>query len=229
MNTVFEPHTRPPLWYRGARLAFIVLARWLFKVRIVGRANIPRGSYIVVANHLSWIDPFLLMVALPAEPRLYFIGAQQAINRDWKMWLMRRVDILIPFERGALWLGKDLLKKSFDVLQSGAILGIFPEGTLGSREGELLALQRGIGHLLLRNGATVLPVALSGAQELYLGKPITVTIGKPFVVAVAGLDRQAAIAAAIAQVERALRAILPPYVEPNVRIKRMRFLTNLLG
>lgn len=229
MDQLFQPQARPPLWYRLARVCFTLIVRILFRVHIVGSANIPRGNYIVVGNHLSWIDPFLVMIVLPAQPRLYFIGAQQAINRGWKAWLARHVDIMIPFERGATWMGKDLLRKSYAVMQCGALLGIFPEGRLGPREGELLPLQRGVGHLLAHECVTVLPIALSGVQELYLGKALTVTIGKPFNVSLAGLGRHAAIDAALDQVARALRETLPPYDEPPVRVKRMRWLTNLLG
>ena len=82
MNSAYSHE--PPGWYLRSRLLFQVLARILFKVRVIGRENIPEGNYIVVGNHLSWIDPFLLMLILPARPRLYFIGAQQAVNRGWK-------------------------------------------------------------------------------------------------------------------------------------------------
>lgn len=229
MESIYKPCARPPGWYCLARLLFRLFARLLFRVRIVGQVSNLPGQMIVVANHLSWIDPFLVMLALPAQPRLYFIGAQQALNRGWKAWLVRHLDMMIPFERGALWIGKDLIRKSSAVLQSGALLGIFPEGTLGSREGELLPLQRGVGHLLVRECLVVLPIALSGVQELYLGKSITITIGRPITIHTAGLGHHQAVDAAMAQVEHAMRGLLTPYVEPPVRVKRMRFLTNLLG
>jgi 1-acyl-sn-glycerol-3-phosphate acyltransferase len=219
----------PRGWYVGARWAFQVLARLLFRLRVSGRQNIPAGNYIVVANHLSWIDPFLLMLVLPARPRLYFIGARQAVNRDWKARLVRKFDVLIPFERGAAWVGKDVFAQPLRVLAAGAALGLFPEGNLGSTEGALLPLRQGIGHLALRAQCPILPVALSGVRELYLGKPITLIIGKPFRAQVDGLARRAALDAAVALVADALRAILPPYVEPQPRFKVMRFLTNLLG
>lgn len=223
-----SPHL--PWRYRLFRLFLQASARILFETHVVGKENIPNGNYVVVANHLSWSDPFLLTAILPAEPRLYFIGAQQAINRGWKAWLMRRYDAFIPFERGAMWMGKEILTRPLQVLESGAALGLFPEGVLGTREGELQPLQRGIGHIVLHADYPILPVALSGVQELYLKKRITVTIGKAFHVAkgnvVAG---RAAVDSAIEQVTRALCALIPQYVEPNAGRKRMRFLTNLLG
>lgn len=219
---------RPAAWYRLSRRAFRFLGFVLFRIRVTGRENVPAGTYIVVANHLSWIDPFLLMVYLPAEPRLYFIGAQGALNRGWKDQVVSRFDMLLPVRRGAAWLGRDVIEKPRQVLAAGAVLGIFPEGKLGPREGDMLPLERGIGHLVVAAKSPVLPVALSGVQELYLRKPVEVIIGKPLVVATDGLGHRAAIDAAVRQVEAAIRGILPPYLEPRPRVKLMRFLSRLL-
>jgi 1-acyl-sn-glycerol-3-phosphate acyltransferase len=181
-----------------------------------------------VANHLSWIDPFLLMIYLPAEPRLYFLGAQQAVNQGWKGWVMEHFDMLIPVRRGAAWVGREVLEKPKRVLAAGAVLGLFPEGRLGPKEGEILPLERGIGHILLAAGQPVLPVAISGVQELYLRKQVTVRIGEPFHVEIRGMGHHEAIDAAVEQVAGALRGLLTPYAEPRPTVKRMLFLSNLL-
>lgn len=222
----YSPHI--PLLYRLMRL-FFMLAGWLlFRVRIVGAENIPQGNYIVLANHLCWVDPILLMIALPPEPRLYFIGAAQAKNRGWKTFLFDRYDGWIPFERGARWVGKDIFEKPLAVLQAGAVLAFFPEGDVGPREGELQPLRSGIGHLVARAPFLILPVALSGVKELYWRKEITITIGKPFRVAIDGMAHHAAVTAATEQVESTLRALIPPYVEQQPTHKYMLWLTNLL-
>lgn len=216
--------------YLCARWAFQFLGALLFRIRVTGRENVPAGNYAVVANHLSWIDPFLLVMYLPANPRLYFVGAQQAVNRGWKDWIVRHFDMMIPFEKGAAWVGREVLEKPKRVLAAGAVLGIFPEGGLGPAEGDVMPLQRGIGHILLASGRPVLPVAISGVQELYLRKAIAVTIGKSFSVAAAveGLGHHAAVDLAVQRVDEAIRAILPRYVEPKPAFKVMRFLTRLL-
>lgn len=225
-SILFSP--RLPIRYRLFRRFLMLAGGVLFRLRIVGRENIPTGNYIVVGNHLSWIDPFLLMIVLPAEPRLYFIGARQISNRPWKAWLVGNFDGMIPVERGAGWVGKDVLAKPLQVLASGAALGLFPEGNVGPNEGEIGPLQHGIGHILLRADYPVLPVALSGVKELYWRKPLTVTVGKPFHVRTEGENRHAAMEHATQQVAEALRAVIPPYQEPVVAHKYMLFLTNLL-
>lgn len=214
-----------PLWYRLFYRFLHLAVRGLFRIQIVGAENIPAGNCIVVANHLSWVDPFLMMFALPLKTRLYFLGAKQAVDCRWKAWLMRRFDILIPFERGAAWMGRASYARSMQVIDAGAILGVFPEGRVGSQEGGLLPIQRGIGHVLLHAYCPVLPIALSGAQELYFRKPIKVIIGKPLRVNVDGLARRAAIDSIVVQVESTLRSLIPRYLPPNPPIKLMRFLT----
>jgi 1-acyl-sn-glycerol-3-phosphate acyltransferase len=225
-EVALTPHARA--WYRLARWVFRVLGWLLFRITVTGQSNTPRGNYIVAANHLSWIDPFLLMIYLPAEPRLYFLGAQQAVNQGWKGWVMDHFDMLIPVKRGAAWLGREVLEKPKRVLEAGAVLGLFPEGRLGPKEGELLPLERGIGHILLTEDKPVLPVAISGAQELYLRKQVNVRIGEPLRVEVEGMGRHEAIGAAVDQVAGALRRLLPAYQEPQPTLKLMRFLSNLL-
>lgn len=220
------PHI--PLRYRFMRLFFAFAGWLLFRIRIVGSENIPHGNYIALANHLNWVDPLLLMIALPPEPRLYFIGAAQAKNRGWKTFLFDRYDGWIPFERGARWVGKDIFERPLAVLQSAAVLALFPEGDVGPREGELQPLRPGIGHLVARAPFPILPLALSGTKELYWRKEITITIGKPFRVAIDGLAHHAAVTAATEQVESTLRALIPPYSEPKPAHKYMLWLTDLL-
>ncbi len=221
--------SHPTLRLRIARWTLARLIHLFFRVRVRGIENIPNGNYIVLANHLLWIDPFLLFALLPAEPRVYFIGANQAVNRGWKAWLMQVFDVMIPFERGARWIGKEVFEKPLRVLKSGAVLAFFPEGDSGHEEGKLMPLQRGIGHIILQANYPILPIALSGTLELYWRKEITVTIGNPFRVNVQGLNHREAIDAAVEQVTRELCAVLPRYQEPVVKKKRLkRWLTTLL-
>ena len=53
------------------------LCRALFRPRLVGRERLPDGPAIYCFNHLSWIDPFVLMATLPMRPRLMFFGPKE--------------------------------------------------------------------------------------------------------------------------------------------------------
>ncbi len=224
-----KPGPRLPLRSRLLRLGFCLARALLFDVQVVGRGNIPSGNFIVVANHLSWIDHLLLWTVLPAEPRLFLLGAGQSNNSGFKDWLLRTFGGIIVFERGAKWVGKDTLRKPVQTLENGASLLLFPEGDVGPNEGELGPLVKGVGHIVLRAPAAcpVLPIALSGVKELYWRKSMKVIIGRPLHVQVEGLDHRHAVDAAVNQIESALRAAIPPYVEPVVARKHLRFLTSL--
>lgn len=219
-----------PAHCRCVRRALQMIGRALFRVRVQGLDRVPTGNYIVVANHLSWLDPFLLLLYLPPTPRIYIAGAKQAVRRTWQARMMRWLDLLIPFERGAAWVGKDPFRQALGALRAGASLAIFVEGDVGEREGALLPIRRGVGHFLSRVQVPVLPVALSGTRELWWRKPIRMIVGEPFAVCANGANRHEAIGGAVAQVESALQRLLPRYEEPLPRHKRFRHvLTNLGG
>ncbi len=225
MTIAFTPHMP---WRSRAFRWLLTLARTLlFDVRIEGQENIPKSNCIAVANHLSWIDHLLLMTVLPPEPRPYLVGASQSISSPLKAWLFETLGGVIPFERGANWVGRDTLDRPLQVLNCGASLLLFPEGGVSGEEGQLLPLKRGIGHFAVRADYPILPIALSGVKELYWRKPMRVIIGKPFRVATDQLDRRHAIDAAVNQVDAALRALLPRYQEPAKTSKHLRFLTDL--
>lgn len=219
------PHM--PWQSRLFRLLLTLARNLLFDCKIIGRENIPSGNCMIVANHLSWIDHLLLMTVLPAEPRPYLIGASSSIASPFKAWLLQTLGGVIPYERGARWVGRDTLARPLEVLRSGASLVLFPEGNVSGKEGELLPLLRGIGHFALQAPYPVLPIALSGVKELYWRKRMQVIIGKPFCVEARGLSHREAIDAAVAQVDSALRGILPPFQEPVVTRKPLHFLTDL--
>lgn len=218
---------RTPLRTKIFRWVVARLLSWLFRIRVEGRENIPDGGYIVYANHLSWVDTPLLLTTLPSEPRAYVIGEAKGLRALWKRAIVWLVGCVITFERNAE--SREIFSKPVEVLRAGAVLAFFPEGVRRDEEGTLAPFRRGIGHFTLQADVPLLPVALSGAYDLYWQKEIVVKIGKPFRVDVAGLDERAAVDAIVHRAEAELRAILPAYVEPVVAKKRMRWLRDSLN
>ncbi len=215
---------RLPSRCRALRRFLLGVGRALFDVKVEGRPNIPAGNCVIVANHLSWLDAILLLLYLPSEPRIYILGAAQAVDRPWKKRLMEWLDMMVPAVRGAHWVGKDVFTKPLNILHNGASLALFPEGEVGRREGELLPLQTGIGHLLMHADVPVLPIALSGTRELWWHKRIRVIIGRPFRVTVPRVGKHSAVAAIVAEVSEQLQRLVPGYVEPAAAWKPLRHL-----
>ncbi len=195
--------------YRGLRFAVRALARALFRLSATGIERLPRtGPAVLVANHVSWLDPIILPLALPRKP------AFLAMEELWRMpivgFVMRSYGHLaIPLNRGAV--DATALRRALGVLEEGALLAIFPEGGI-SPDGRLRPFQRGAALLAARAGAPIVPVAISGTRDaLPLGRvvprlrPVSVHIGTP--IAVAGTDRDALIRAG-EEAARQIRTLL---------------------
>ncbi|MEO0532809.1 MAG: 1-acyl-sn-glycerol-3-phosphate acyltransferase [Cyanobacteria bacterium P01_A01_bin.123] len=76
------------------------LTHSLFQIRVEQAENIPNMPCIVTANHLSHIDPFILLGELSAPPFYYIMGdARTLYNNWWKRWVLNWAGGLIPLNR----------------------------------------------------------------------------------------------------------------------------------
>jgi 1-acyl-sn-glycerol-3-phosphate acyltransferase len=191
----------------------------VFRVRAEGLERLPSGPYVLASNHLSWVDPFLLLGWLPASPRVHFLGRRGAIyNRRWKRWILAFMGGIIPVDSGEI---RHLSVAVRGVLQHGGVAAIFPEGAVGTTEGELQPLRRGVAHFAGESSVPVVTVGIAGTRELWRGKPIVLQIGAS-VQPTGSLDRD------MADIEGALRAALPPYPESQSGRRPWPWLTTLL-
>ncbi len=207
--------------YRAARAVGIPLLHLLFRITVQGRARIPAGNFVLVANHLNWLDSFLLLLAFHPEPRVHFLGDPSLLARRRLQWrVVRSVGGYIPVDRqrhGDARLYTHVLR----CLERGGVVALYPEGNYGDREGALLPFKSGFAHFALEAGVPVVPVALSGTQELWLRKPVRVIIGPPIAPAGHTVD------SLVALTRERLAGFLPAYVHPDgPRLLRKR-LTHL--
>jgi 1-acyl-sn-glycerol-3-phosphate acyltransferase len=208
--------------YRIVRIIGIPLLRLCFRFEVEGRDNIPRsGNYIVIANHLNWLDEFTLLMLFPVEPRLHFLADPTIlVTRKLQWWIVRMTGGYVPVVRerhGDL----SLFRHVDRALELGGAVAIFPEGNYGPKEGELLPFHKGFAHFAIKAGVPVVPVALSGTKDLWLGKRIKVVIGKP--ISTAGQDPAVLTELAFETVKK----LLPPYSEPAGRKLLRNKLTHL--
>lgn len=215
---------RANLPYRLVRLVGIPLLRLVFTFEVKGGEHIPRaghGCYVVIANHLNWLDEFTLLYLFPVEPRLHFLADPTIlVTRKFQWWLVRGTGGYVPVVRGRR--GDTALFRHVDrCLAAGGAVAIFPEANYGPAEGRLMPFHRGFAHFAIKAGVPVVPVALSGTKDLWLRKRITVVVGPP--IPTAGQEPRALTELAFAT----MKSMLPPYVEPPGRKLLRSRLTHL--
>jgi 1-acyl-sn-glycerol-3-phosphate acyltransferase len=213
---------RANLPYRIVRLVAVPLLRLCFRFQVEGRENIPRaGNYIVIANHLNWLDEFTLLLLLPIEPRLHFLADPTLlVTRKFQWWLIRTTGGYVPVSRERQG-DRRLFQHVERCLEIGGAVAIFPEANYGPREGELMPFKKGFAHFAIKAGVPVIPVALSGTKDLWFSKRILVVIGRPL--ASAGHDPVSLTEAGFQRVKE----LLPEYTEHTGRKLLRRWLTNL--
>jgi 1-acyl-sn-glycerol-3-phosphate acyltransferase len=85
---------------RFRRWAMRRFIKTFFRVRIENPENIPTEPNILTANHLSHLDPFLILAFCPPYPYYYILGdARTLFNKRWKRWLINWAGGVIPLER----------------------------------------------------------------------------------------------------------------------------------
>ena len=213
---------RANLPYRLVRVVAVPILRLLFTFDVTGRENIPHsGNYVVIANHLNWLDEFTLLYLMPVEPRLHFLADPTIlVTRRFQWWLVRTTGGYVPVVRERH--GDRALFRHVDrALEVGGAVAIFPEGNYGPKEGELLPFHKGFAHFAIKAHVPVVPVALSGTKDLWFRKRIRVVIGRPM--PTEGQDPERLTALAFDE----MKAILPAYSEPPGRKPLRSRLTHL--
>ncbi len=169
-----SPETAASLPYRLVRLVAraVLFGLFRFRIRAEGRERIPlTGGYLLIgAIHRGWMDPFLVLHALPAAPRVWFLGSgPSAFDRRWKEWALRRLGGMLPVWRGGVGVEQHVATARA-VLAAGGVFVLFPEGGVAGPPDRPSTFRLGAALIALRTGAPLLPFAMAGSGELYRGK-----------------------------------------------------------
>jgi 1-acyl-sn-glycerol-3-phosphate acyltransferase len=205
---------RPPLYTLIEATGFRFWFARLYRVELRGCERIPAvGPVILVANHESMLDPWLLGLATP-RPIRYMAKSElwrHPVVRSLMEWFGT-----FPVSRG----GGDLeaVRRGSELLAEGQVLGMFPQGTcLPYRR---RPWHRGAARLALSTGTAIVPVCIVGSEralrpgKFKLGLPrIRLLVGEPIEVE----QRRPTVAAAkelTARIERAVEEARSPYGPP---------------
>jgi 1-acyl-sn-glycerol-3-phosphate acyltransferase len=151
-------------WWRFVADPVVRIVSWfVLRIRYLGTEHIPReGPALLVANHISVLDPICIALAPSALGRtLRFLAAAEFFEKPLVGAGLRSLD-QIPVRRGAAdWGALDELGA---VIREGSLAGIFPEGRMGDGPG-LLPGKKGAARIALVAGVPVVPIGIWGTQE----------------------------------------------------------------
>jgi len=158
-----DPTQRMPgRWMRRlGRTTGALTPLWKFTIEGEAPRDIDHRGYVVIANHESVADPFLLSW-LPWDMR--WIAKEELFKPPLTGWAMR-LSGDIPLRRGEGESVRAMLAECERALAGGISVMMFPEGTR-SADGTLGAFKDGAFALALRAHAPVLPVAIVGTREM---------------------------------------------------------------
>lgn len=235
------PEARASLLYRVMRLVarFVLFGVFRFRIATSGQEHLPAGGYLLVAGaHRGWMDPFVALHALPSEPRCWFLGSgPSTFTSRWREWLIHRLGGLLPVWRGGLGV-EGHVRSARAVVEAGAVFVQMPEGSVNGPPGRLGPFRPGAALIALRTGATIVPLAIAGTEELYIGRRMASRVLAPVTVrelvpawegalpeadsrAELDLARRASDALA-ARIGPVVEAIHPATVDPPDHPKRLR-------
>jgi acyl-[acyl-carrier-protein]-phospholipid O-acyltransferase/long-chain-fatty-acid--[acyl-carrier-protein] ligase len=132
-----------------------VLAGTIYRVKTFGRENLPEGGFLLLPNHMSYVDAVVLQLACPRPIR--FVVHESIYRIAWLSPIFRLIDA-IPISSVH---AKDAVRKAVERIRAGEIVCIFPEGEL-SRTGILIKLRKGFELIARLAEAPVVPVWLDG-------------------------------------------------------------------
>jgi len=161
------------------RFVAFLLTRVVYRFRASGTQHIPtQGAAVLVCNHVSFIDPVLMMAASPRPIR--FLMDHQIFKSPLLGWLFRLVKA-IPIAPQSVDPAtyEAAFQQARAVLDDGELLCIFPEGGI-TRDGQLQPFKGGVMKLLEGRDVPVVPLALHNLWGSYFSRVEGVAMRKPF-------------------------------------------------
>ena len=161
----FKPLKRMAYWahHKIAR-TFFSLIFIPMKIRYEDGVDMKK-QYIIIANHFSYIDiPALAALNIPFK----FIGKMQVNNIPVLGYVSKNLHIMV--DRDSKESRKQTYVNSFNSIDEGYSLGIFPEGGIKTEKVPVMApFKNGAFAMALEKKIPILPVSLLGAYKIMKG------------------------------------------------------------
>ncbi|MBC8206832.1 MAG: (d)CMP kinase [Kiritimatiellaeota bacterium] len=171
-----------PIWYRMTCKVFGICLKVLNKYTVYGIQNVPKtGGVIIASNHASYLDPPAVGASSRRMRMTHFMARDTLFRKKLMGAFLHKVGVIpLDREKGDL----KAMKTAIHLLKDGACVALFPEGTR-SEDGEFQKPKPGIGFLVAKGEAPVVPVYVHGSYEAWSKhsgglkrNPVTVIYGK---------------------------------------------------
>lgn len=163
-------------WSMHIVRAGVKLAR--IRVKVEGREHIPAVPCIFMANHVSNLDPPILLPLFPFRTAFFI---KRSLLRIPFVGYGMRLAGFIPVDRGGrLESARESVLAASKVLASGVNISTFPEGTR-SRDGVLLPFKKGPFYLAMESGVPVVPVSIWGSEHMMTKGSLRIHPGTAYV------------------------------------------------
>ncbi len=162
------------MFYKIMRWIVYPFIRIFIRVEYHGMENVPKDKgYILCANHTSIADMFA--IAVPVKGQICYMAKGELFKFPPLKWLFKALGSF-AVQRGQGDTGA--IDKACEIIESGKVLGIFPEGTR-SKTGEIGKAKTGAALVAIRTKADILPISVrysTGTYKLFC--KATVRVGE---------------------------------------------------
>jgi len=146
----------------------------VYKYEIIGKENIPKeGGLIFCGNHISYLDPPLIVVTATRKVRFMAKEELKTESLIFRYLIFAYNGIYVKRD------SKDIgpLKEAMKALKNGECIGIFPEGTRNGMEKNDGKFKNGAAYMALKTGAKIIPIGIRGEAKPW--HKVTIEYGKP--------------------------------------------------
>lgn len=144
-------------------ILFRIFAVWPFKIK--SSQKLPKGPFIIVANHASYADIFLTPSLLKNHPHV-FLGKSEILSYPVIKYYFKNYNI--PVFRGNKMKSAKTLLISRKKLQKGWSIIIFPEGGIPDHERpKMLPFKDGAFRLAKETNTPILPITFVNNYKLF--------------------------------------------------------------
>ena len=146
------------------------------KLKIEGKENLPKAPYVIISNHASYIDTFLMygvipeffvfmgmaeLAKFPMFGRFFTSGQNIAVNRS------SRIESVKAF------------KIAGERLANGIPVALFPEGGIKEQVPELATFKNGAFKMAMIQGVSIVPILMFDTHLILESNDLFKTIGRP--------------------------------------------------